>query len=328
MKHAREIKVGLLATVCIFLLIFGFNFLKGVNIFSPTNSYHGTFAHLHGLEEQAAVSIRGHQVGHVDKIHYDYTRDSAFTVDISINKDIALPQGTKMAIVSDGLLGGVVIDLLLPHQSPTTNDERPTTNDLTVSLSNGETLDGRGTNNQLPIEKGSFLPTTFVPSLMESLQGQLIAKISSAVENIDSLVAVVNTQLEGNHVQSALTNIDRVSGNLSVVSSDLKKLMNNQVPRIVNNADTAVANLNTVIADIKAADLQATVARVDNAVDNVNGLVVDVRSENGTLGQLIYNKSLYNHIDATVVSADSLIVDLKAHPKRYVHFSLFGKKDK
>ncbi|MBQ6790776.1 MAG: MCE family protein [Paludibacteraceae bacterium] len=303
MKHAREIKVGLLATVCIFLLIFGFNFLKGVNIFSPTNSYHGTFAHLHGLEEQAAVSIRGHQVGHVDKIHYDYTRDSAFTVDISINKDIALPQGTKMAIVSDGLLGGVVIDLLLPHQSPTTNDERP-------------------------IAHGSFLPTTFVPSLMESLQGQLIAKISSAVENIDSLVAVVNTQLEGNHVQSALTNIDRVSGNLSVVSSDLKKLMNNQVPRIVNNADTAVANLNTVIADIKAADLQATVARVDNAVDNVNGLVVDVRSENGTLGQLIYNKSLYNHIDATVVSADSLIVDLKAHPKRYVHFSLFGKKDK
>lgn len=303
MKHAREIKVGLLATVCIFLLIFGFNFLKGVNIFSPTNSYHGTFAHLHGLEEQAAVSIRGHQVGHVDKIHYDYTRDSAFTVDISINKDISLPQGTKMAIVSDGLLGGVVIDLLLPHQSPTTNDERP-------------------------IAHGSFLPTTFVPSLMESLQGQLIAKISSAVENIDSLVAVVNTQLEGNHVQSALTNIDRVSGNLSVVSSDLKKLMNNQVPRIVNNADTAVANLNTVIADIKAADLQATVARVDNAVDNVNGLVVDVRSENGTLGQLIYNKSLYNHIDATVVSADSLIVDLKAHPKRYVHFSLFGKKDK
>ena len=310
MKHAREIKVGLLATVCIFLLIFGFNFLKGVNIFSPTNSYHGTFAHLHGLEEQAAVSIRGHQVGHVDKIHYDYTRDSAFIVDISINKDIALPQGTKMAIVSDGLLGGVVIDLLLPQQSSMTNDQLPMT------------------NNQSPIEHGSFLPTTFVPSLMESLQGQLIAKISSAVENIDSLVAVVNTQLEGNHVQSALTNIDRVSGNLSVVSSDLKKLMNNQVPRIVNNADTAVANLNTVIADIKAADLQATVARVDNAVDNVNGLVVDVRSENGTLGQLIYNKSLYNHIDATVVSADSLIVDLKAHPKRYVHFSLFGKKDK
>ena len=92
MKHTREIKVGILATVCVFLLFFGFNFLKGVNIFSPTNSYHGHFTHLHGLEEQAAVYIRGHKVGQVDKIEYDYTRDSAFTVDISINKDIALPK--------------------------------------------------------------------------------------------------------------------------------------------------------------------------------------------------------------------------------------------
>ena len=76
MNHAREIKVGILAAVCLFLLFFGFNFLKGVNIFSPTNSYHGTFYNLHGLEEQAAVNILGHKVGQVDKISYDFTRDS------------------------------------------------------------------------------------------------------------------------------------------------------------------------------------------------------------------------------------------------------------
>ena len=93
MKYAREIKVGVLATICLFLLFFGFNFLKGVNIFSPTNSYHGTYYNLHGLEEQAAVYILGHKVGQVDNIDYDFTKDSAFTVDISINKDIVLPQG-------------------------------------------------------------------------------------------------------------------------------------------------------------------------------------------------------------------------------------------
>ena len=299
MKHVREIKVGILAAVCLFLLFFGLNFLKGVNIFSPTNSYHGIFDHLHGLEEQASVSIAGHQIGHVDKIHYDFTRDSAFTVDISINKDIVLPEGTRMAIISDGLLGGVVIELQLPKEG---------------SLA--------------AVEKGAFLPTTFVPSLMESLQGELIAKVSGAVDNIDSLVAAINTQLEGNHIKSVLTNVDRVSGNLSVVSTDLKRMMNSQVPRIVNNADTAIANLNTVVADIKAADLKQTVAKVDKAVENVNGVIADVRSEEGTLGQLIYNKSLYNHIDATVVSADSLLTDLKAQPKRYVHFSLFGQREK
>ena len=104
--------------------------------------------------------------------------------------------------------------------------------------------------------------------------------------------------------------------------------MNTKVPVIVDHADTAMANLNIIIADIKQADLKATVARVDKTVDNVNGLISDVRNEQGTLGQLIYNKSLYNHLDATVISADSLLTDLKAHPKRYVHFSIFGKKDK
>lgn len=297
MKHAREIKVGALAIVCLFLLIFGFNFLKGVNIFSPTNSYHGRFVNLHGLEEQAAVYISGHKVGQVDNIEYDFTRDSAFTIDISIKKDIALPQGTQMALISDGLLGGVAIELQLAE-------------------------------SQESIAHGSFIPTTYVPGLVESLQGELLAKLSAAVEDVDSLVASLQTQVAGNHIHSTLTNVDRISGDLTVVSGDLKRMMRTQVPTIVNNADTAIANLNTVVADLKAADLKATVARVDTAVDNVNAILADVRSEKGTLGQLIYNKSLYNHIDATVLSADSLLVDLKAHPKRYVHFSIFGKKDK
>lgn len=303
MKYAREIKVGILATVCIFLLFFGFNFLKGVNIFSPTNGYHGTFSHLHGLEEQAAVYIRGHKVGQVDRLHYDFTRDSAFLVDISIRKDIALPQGTKMALISDGMLGGMAIELQFPDQSSITND-------------------------QSPIAKGSFLPTTYVPGLIESLQGELLAHVDEAVQEVDSLVAALRTQVEGEHIKRSLENVDRISGDLTSVSANLKHMMKTQVPTIVNNADTAIANLNVIVADIKQADLKATVARVDKTVENVNGLVSDVRSQDGTIGQLIYNKSLYNHIDATVISADSLLTDLKAHPKRYVHFSIFGKKDK
>ena len=291
MKHAREIKVGILAAVCVFLLFFGLNFLKGVNIFSPTNAYHGVYYNLHGLEEQAAVYICGHKVGQVDKIHYDFTRDSAFTIDISIAKDIALPVGTQMALVSDGLLGGMAVELQMPAYTP---------------------------QSEL-VAHGAVLPTTYVPGLMESVQGDLLAHIDEAIQGVDSLVAALHQQLEGDHLKATLTNVDRISGNLTSVSSDLKHMMNNQVPRIVNNADTAVANLNTVVADIKRADLAATVARVDTAVDNVNALVTDVRKP---------IKPLLQHIDATVISADSLIVDLKAHPKRYVHFSLFGKKDK
>ena len=303
MKHTREIKIGILAAVCIFLLFFGLNFLKGVNIFSPTNSYHGTFVNLHNLEEQAAVYIRGHKVGQVDNIHYDFTRDSAFTVDISINRDIVLPQGTQMALVSDGLLSGMAIELQLPEQSTITND-------------------------QLPIAKGSFIPTIYVPGLMESVQGELIAHVDAAIQSVDSLVASLQLQVQGDHLKNTLSNVDRVTSDLTGVSADLKRVVNTQVPTIVNNADKAFANLNEITSDLQKADLAATVARVDTAVDGINGFIADVRSQEGTLGQLIYNKSLYDHIDATVISADSLLVDLKAHPKRYVHFSVFGKKDK
>ena len=298
MKYAREIKVGLLATVCLFLLFFGFNFLKGVNIFSPTNSYHGVYADLHGLEEQAPVYIRGHKVGQVDAIHYDFTRDSAFTIDLSIRKDIVLPEGTQMVLIADGLLGGKAIDLRFD------NGER-----LAVS---GERL-----------AHGAYLPTMYEPSLIESLQGTVLAHLDEAVQdvdkavkNVDSLVSALQKQVAGDHIKRSLTNIDRISGDLTSVSADLKQVMNDQVPRIMCNADTAIANLNTVVADVKAANLKATVARVDTAVDNVNGLVSDVRGP------------LLTRINKAVVSADSLLVDLKAHPKRYVHFSVFGKKDK
>ena len=294
MKYAREIKVGVLAAVCLFLLFFGFNFLKGKNIFSPTNSYHGIYAHLHGLEEQAAVYVCGHKVGQVNAIHYDFTRDSAFIVDISINKDIALPQGTTMALVPDGLLGGVAVELQLPQSTPS--------------------------NDQAPIEKGSYLSTTYVPSLMESLQSELLAKVSAAVEDVDSLVAELKTQVEGDHIKQSLANVHRISNDLTNVSSGLRSMMAHQVPAILNNADTAVADLKTVVADVKRADIHATIARVDTTIDGVNAVIADVRSQEGTLGKLMYDKSLYNHSDEAVISANSLLLDLKAQTKRYFLF--------
>lgn len=295
MKHLREIKVGLLAAVCLFLLFFGFNFLKGVNIFTPTNSYHGVYTHLHGLEEQAAVYIRGHKVGQVDAIHYDFTRDSAFLVDISIKKDINLPAGTRMVLVSDGMLGGMAIELQLPEQSQITNDK-----------------------SQI-VEKNSFLNTTYIPGLMESLQGELMAHVDQAVLNVDSLVSALQQQLSGDHLQRSLANVHRISDDLTKVSADMKKMMASEVPSLLQKADTAVSNLNTVVTDIQAANLPATVARVDTALDQVNGLLAEVRQP---------LQPLMLHLDAAVVSADSLLSDLKAHPKRYVHFSLFGKKNK
>lgn len=294
MKYAREIKIGVLATLCLFLLFFGFNFLKGVNIFSATDTYHGQFAHIHGLDEQATVYIRGYKVGRVETIAYDFAQAEPFRVDIAINKDIDLPQGTQMVLIADGLLNGMAIELRLPEADST-----------------GER-----------IAQGAYLPTVYEPGIMDKMQNELMASLDGAIHSlddaigsVDSLVATVQNQLSGDYLQRTLKNVDRISGDLTSVSGELKQLMNNQVPNIVRNADTAIANLNSVMADIKAADLKQTVAQVDSAVNGVNGILANVQPVLG-------------HVDAAIVSADSLLVDLKAHPKRYVHFSVFGKKDK
>ena len=298
MKYSREIKVGALAVLCIFLLFFGFNYLKGVNIFSSIRAYHGVYTHIHGLETQAPVYIRGYKVGQVDNIAYDFAKDSAFTVDISIKRNINLPVGTQMSLISDGLMGGMAIELVLPT----------------------------GANEMLAA--GAVLPTTYTPGLVEGLQESVIAPLGATLASLDTLVGQLQNQLDNDHIAHILANADAMVADLQATSKSLKGVMHQQVPAILAKADTAMTDLQQVAADVQEANVKATIASVDTAIGNVNLLLTDLRSKEGTIGMLIGDNSLYNHIDSAVLSVDSLLVDLKANPKRYVHFSLFGAKEK
>ena len=304
LKYAREIKVGILAVVCIFLLFFGFNYLKGVNIFSSIHSFHGVYTNIHGLELQAPVYIRGYKVGQVDNIDYDFTRDSSFTVDISIKRNINLPEGTRMALVSDGIMGGMAIELILPATEVASKEDIA----------------------YLPT--GATIPTTVVPGLLDGLQESVIQPLSNTLASLDTILGQLETQLDNNHIESILANADLAVADLQTSSQQLKQMMSHQVPSVVTKLDTTMSDLQQVVTDVKAANIKATVARVDTALDNVNYLIADFRSPNGTVGMLLNDKGLYNHIDSAVVSVDSLLVDLKANPKRYVHFSLFGAREK
>lgn len=304
LKYAREIKVGVLATVCIFLLFFGFNYLKGVNIFSSIHSFHGVYTNIHGLELQAPVYIRGYKVGQVDNIDYDFTRDSSFTVDISIKRNINLPEGTRMALVSDGIMGGMAIELILPATEVASKEDIA----------------------YLPT--GATIPTTVVPGLLDGLQETVIQPLSNTLASLDTLVGQLQAQLDNNHIESILSNADIAVADLQSSSKQLKQVMSHQVPSVITKLDTTMSDLQQVVTDVKAANIKATVARVDTALNNVNYLIADFRSPNGTVGMLLNDKGLYNHIDSAVVSVDSLLVDLKANPKRYVHFSLFGAREK
>lgn len=297
MKYAREIKVGVVATICLFLMFFGFNFLKGVNIFTPTNSYLGYFVDIKGLETQSPVYIHGYKVGQVDEIVYDFNKDTAFCVSISINDDIQLPEGTVLSLVSDGLLGGSALELQL-------GDE----------------------DKKMP--SGGVLSTTCVPGLMDVLQQDLLAHIDQAVMNVDSLVRLTAKQLEGDELKETLANLNAISSDLTVVSKELKIVMANKLPIMVENADSVIANLNVITADVKQSNLQQVISQLDTAVENINTIIMDMHSQKGTVGKLLYDSTLYNQLNATVVSADSLLTDIKKHPKRYINISVFGRKEK
>lgn len=299
LKYSREMKVGILAVIAVFLMYFGFNFLKGVNIFSATNSYYAVYTHLNGLTEQAPVYIKGYKVGQVDKIYYDFTDENAFSVAFSIDKAIALPSGTQTALIADGLLGGSALQLNLPDES-----------------------------NGTFYAKGDTLPAVIVPGLLDNLQDEMLAQLSSVLTKVDSLMATVNQQLEGDHISRTLAQIDNATRDLAVVSGQLKTAMNTQVPAILDDAQGAVADIRGFSANLGKVDIDNTIHRVDSMVSNLQTLTASINSADGTVGLLLNDKELYLSLANTVASADSLLVDLKANPKRYVHFSLFGNKDK
>lgn len=292
MKHAREIKVGVLAIVCAGILYFGFNFLKGVNIFSPTRCYLGQYERVNGLTEQAPVYIRGYKVGLVESIQYDFTRDMSFVVAVSIDKGIELPKGTQMALVADGLLGGMAIELCVPKEADIMSHTM--------------------------YHRGDTLPTIVVPGLLDGLQTGLLAHLDSLMQEANTLVASLNNEMSEGSLRTTLRNIERITHDLTVSSCDIRTLTHQQLPNTISKVDSTMADLQTVVANIRAAELQNTLQKLDDAITSVNHILT---TDSGTLGALLNDKTLYDNLndalrdlDNAVLNVDTVVMSVKAHP--------------
>lgn len=290
MKYSREFKVGVLAIVCLGILYFGFNFLKGINIFSPTKVYVGTFDRINGLTAQAPVYIKGYQVGLVESIQYDFKQIPAFTVNVSIDKTIELPRGTQMALVADGLLGGGAIELQLPLMP----------------------------NRAMPYQKGDTLPTHIEPGLIDNLQTGLLANLDSLLNEANTLLASLNEQLNEGSIYATLQHIEQITRDLTVSSKDIRALTHNQLPVIMDKADATIEGLNDIINDVKAADIQGAVGKVDSTISTLNAAL---QSQEGTVGMLLNDKTLYDNLnmaledlDKAVLNVDSIMMSIKARP--------------
>lgn len=299
MKHKKEIIVAILAIIALFVLYFGFNFLKGVNIFNNTTAYVVKYEKMNGLVEQCPVYVKGYKVGQVDKIVYDFSKAQSFTVLFSINDDIRLPKGTEVALVPDGLISGEALELVIP------------TDNVTAWYSKGDTI-----------------PSSITPGMLSAVAEAVLTQINPILSGIDSVVNVLQEAISKQQLQEILDNVDGTMANVNAITRKADRMMDRQLPQLIDTIQLAMNEIHRIADNLAEADLKATVGRVDSAVDEVQKLIAAANSQDGTVGKLLNDKSLYDDINHTVNSADSLLIDLKANPKRYVHFSLWGNNDK
>ena len=299
MKLTKEIKIALVAIVGILVMYFGINFLKGMNLFSTNNAYYMTFDDIQGLGASTPIYADGYKVGTVDGMEYDYKENGPIKVKVDIIKDLRIPQGSKAEIVKD-LMGNLQVNLLLAN------------------------------NPRERVEPGGVIPGAVNGGMMDKA-ANLIPVVEKMLPKLDSILTSVNALLADPALAASLHNVETITSNLTVSTRELNTLMaglNKQVPGMVRKANGVLDNTNRLTANLASLDVQGTLNRVNQTLESAHQFTEKLNSNQGSLGLLMNDTKLYDNLTSTMGHADSLVIDLKAHPKRYVHFSVFGRKDK
>lgn len=299
MKFTKEIKIALVSIFGIVVLFFGLQFLKGLSVFSSDNAMYVAFTDATGLSVSSPVYANGYRVGVVKALDYDYDPHGKIVAEIGLNKMMRVPVGSRAELASD-LLGNIKINLVL-------------SDDPLHMIAVGDTISGG-------MEAGIM-----------SKVGEMMPVIMDIAPKLDSIMSSLNQLLADPALRNTLHNVEGMTGNLNATSQELKALsasLNREVPTMMTKANGVLDNTQQLTHNLSQVDVAAMNAKVSQTLANVEQMTQRLNSNEGTLGLLMRDASLYNNLTATAASADSLLTDLKAHPKRYVHFSIFGKKDK
>lgn len=300
MKYfTKEVKIALVAIAGVVVLFFGMNFLKGLNIFSSEDNYYVQFSDITGLSSSSPVYADGFKVGVVKDIIYDYSHTEGSKVLIGVDKQLRIPQGSSAEIVSD-MLGNVKVNLLLAN------------------------------NPREKVAPGGLIKGMINDGAMGKLQ-DMVPAVEKLLPKLDSIMTSLNAILADPAIRQSLHNVQTITDNLTTSTAQLNMLMaglNKNVPGMMAKANNVLDNTETLTANLAAVDVASTMRQVDQTIANVQQLTAKLNSNEGTLGLLMNDTQLYDNLNSTMRNADSLVIDLRQHPKRYVHFSVFGRKDK
>ncbi len=295
-----EVKVAIAAIVAIVLLFFGINFLKGIDVFKSTHTYYVVFSDVTGLTKSNPVYANGYAVGNVKDIDYNYEKPGNVVVQVELSKAMQIPRGTSAELVSS-MLGSVNMNLVL------------SSNPL-EHLNAGDTIYGH-------IHEGA----------LEKVE-TMIPAFEKMMPKLDSILTSLNALLADPAIAATLHNVNEISADLKVSTKQLNSILANDIPMLTKRMDRIGENTELLTKNLSQLDVASTLESVNRTIENMNNmtssLTTKINGKDNSLGLLLNDRGAYDKLYDTMNSANDLLVDLKQHPKRYVHFSVFGKKEK
>lgn len=306
MKISKEFKAAVLVLFSIGIFIWGFNFLKGKNIFNAATVYYSVFDDIQGLMTGTPISINGYNVGKVQQI--EFVGDSAkLRVTLFIEKDIKLSKNSVAQIFESSLIGGKAVAIRPAH-------------DGAPAAQNGDYL------------KGELKPS--FTDVLDNRLSPLQDKIESLVHNTDSVMQNVNKVLDNNTKNSLQNSIKRMESTLISLESIAKSVdkfllgSSDSLSASVSNIKHLTDQFSAISDTLAEAGLGETITELQTTLKNLNTILAGIEQGEGSLGKLTNDEALYNNLEKSAKQLELLLQDFRLNPKRYVHFSIFGKKAK
>ena len=292
----KEVKIGLIGIAALAMLFFGINYLKGVQMLHASSYYYVEYTDINGLATSSPVFASGYKIGLVRDIQYNHAHPGHVVVEVELDEEMKIPKGSTGELVTE-MLGTVKMNLKFNLHS-------------NEYYQPGDTLPGIVNNGLMGVAE------TIMP------------KVEQLMPKMDSILHSLNQLLANPALNATLNNAEKITANLNVSTRQLNDLMQNDLPQLTGKMVTLTDNFTTISNHLKSIDYAETFRKIDATLQNVQMLSNKLNSKDNTIGLLLNDPSLYNNLSATSANAASLLQDLQARPKRYVHFSLFGRKDK
>ena len=305
MKFTKEVGIGILVILGTLMSVFSYNYLKGINLFEKTRTFKIVYTKVDGLSPSNPVTLNGYKIGKVQKINFNPNDTKELIVDVVIENDVKFSKTSKAELYETGLIGGKAIAIIPDY-------------DNNVIAKSGDYLIG--------VVKPGL--TDLVNQIMPQIQLQLEAVMKKA----EIVLSNVNSLFDEKTKESLKSSIDEfgsLTNSLSETSANINDFIKDNSPNLtttIDNLNETSLKIKDISSSMSEVDLNLILTNLDSTISNLNKITHKLNQGEGTIGKLLYDDRLFKNLDDATKNLEELIEDIKLNPKRYVHFSIFGKK--